>query len=206
MKSRTDMDRPATVLVAVVGVALIATSLPFLIADGGGSQRYDLAWQQVEDGSADAPFAGNGQTATVTLTASGLLSNITVTMPSCLDQRNPVDPPASITWTLFRDGASYDQGTASCPNVGDVKTIALHGHPDKGSVTASSQSDAEDEAYSEPAYPNATHEFRLEFQWSRTSSVPPGLPVGGSTFSGRMGLRADEWRVTANAQGEEVGR
>lgn len=206
MTSRTDMDRPATVFAAVVGVALIAVSLPFLITNEGGLERYNLAWRQVEDGSADAPFAGNGQTATVTLAASGLLSNITVTMLSCVDQRN-LDPPASITWTLFKDGASYDQGTASCPNnVGDVKTIALHGHPDKGSVTADSASGAEAKSYSDSRYPNATHEFRLEFRWSRTSNVPAGLPVGSSTFSGRMGLRADEWRVTANAQDQEVGK
>lgn len=204
MTSRTDMDRPATVFTAVLGVALIATSLPFLLFDEGGSQRYDIAWTQVVDEAADAPFAGNGQPAEVELPAAGMLANVTVVMESCNDSPNQVDPAATITWELFRDNVSLDSGSAPC-QAGDVATVALGGHPDVGSIRAGSASEAQEQAYeADRDHENTTSVFRLEFSWSRTSTVPIGLPVGASTFAGRMGLEVKEWRATATEPQEDL--
>ncbi len=206
--SRQDMDRPATVLVAVVGVVLIAASLPFLILDQGGKTRYDVAWSEATAAASPAAaFGNNGQPAqTAPVTATGDLSNVTVVMESCNDNRGPgnVAPAAAITWELFKDGASYQSGTAQC-TPGEVQSMALHAHPDVGSVRAGSQAAAAEKVWED--HVNQTHEFYLRFQYVRGGNTN-GLPIPGvqPTFSGSMSLEVLKWVATVNEQQAGVGK
>lgn len=202
MSSRTDMDRPATVLAAVVGLVLIAASLPFLILDGGDdSQRYLITWSETQIGQTDAAFGGPGAEIPATTMVSGMVSNVTVTL-ECSDNRGPnnIHPPVTITWELFEDNRSIRSGTTAC-TPGDVEKVNRTPQPDVGAATAESPGAAESTAYD-----NSTHTYRLEFTWTRPAgNVPGGLPVGQPTFAGRMGLDVEAWHATAN-EPEEATR
>jgi hypothetical protein len=202
MTDRKDMDRPATVSAAVLGVVLIAISLPFLFGSAAaGGKAYALAWSQTEAKQGDAPFAGNGQTASFALPPiTGLFSNVTVTMVACSDTHpNPAEAAATISWELDKDNVSFQTGSATC-RAGDVQTFTLHPHPDVASEKAASPADAESKAWATPGYHNATHVFALKFSYSRATSPASGLPGVGSTFAGRMGIKVQQWTVVANEQ------
>lgn len=199
------MDRPATVTTALIGVVLIAVSLPFLIDADGPATTYRITWTEVPLAAADAPFAGQGQTATVPLTTpSALASNITVTM-TCADTPGVPARPATVSWTLKEGARTLDSGSMACANDDEVARINLTAQPDVGSVKAGSQSSAQEKAYE--AGENATRSFVLEFSYTRPASqLPGGLPVGQATIAGRMGLEAESWQATANEADEEATR
>jgi len=200
--SRAEMDRPATAVAASLGVLLIVVGvLLFAVSTPAAGTTFNIAWTQATapGGSKDAPFAGNGQTASVTVTVrDGLFSNVTVTMPACSDTPGVGGSAATVSWQLFKDNASMaDKATAPCRQ-GNVRTFALHKHADVGQADGATAGDAQKSAYTSGGYSNATHTFRLDFSWSRAAGTLPTLPVGGSQFAGRMGIQVQEWKATAN--------
>lgn len=200
MPSRADMDRPATAAAASLGVVLIAAGVLLFVATApAAAKTFTIAWTQTAapGGSKDAPFAGNGQKASVPVTVSGALSNVTVKMAACSDTPGLGGSPAAITYELFKDNKSVAQGSAPCQQ-GNVKTLQLHPHPDAGKADGADAAAAETAAYGAKGYSNATHTFRLDFSWSRPAGTVPTLPVGGAQFAGRMGIEVQEWKATAN--------
>jgi hypothetical protein len=206
MTSRNDMDRPATVLSASLGVVLIAVSiLLFVFVGGSAAKSYTVTWNQAEAGrSQPAAFASAAgtQAQTTPFTVHGDLSNVTVLMESCNDNRGAgnVAPAAAITWELFKDNASYKTGTAQC-TAGDAYAFALHMHPDVGSVKAKSAPGAQDAVWA--GHTNQTHTFYLKFQYARGGNTN-GLPIPGvqPTFSGRMQVTVDKWVSAVNEPAE----
>lgn len=209
MTSRTDLDRPATVLSASLGVVLIAVSiLLFVFTGAGGGNPYDVSWGEVSAAKSESKtFAGNGQSQqTAPVTTTGDLSNVTINMDSCSDTPAAgTGQPATIQWQLFKDGKQNATGTAACAP-GKVTSIHLHDHPDVGQVKAGSPGDAQSDVWA--GHTNATHTFYLVFSYSRPAdTVPvPGLPAASSTFAGRMSLEVTKWVAAVNEQGAGVGK
>jgi hypothetical protein len=196
------MDRPAIVMSSSLGAILMVVGfLLFAVTGPAAAQTYNITWSQADapNGKADAPFAGNGQKASVSTTVrDGAFSNVTVQMVSCSDTPGAGGSAAAISYELFKDNASIAKGTAPCSQ-GEVKAVALHKHADAGQAQGDSPAAAEKAAYSAHGYGNATkHTFRLEFSWSRAAGPLPNLPVGGSQFAGRMGIDVQQWKATAN--------
>lgn len=197
------MDKPAVVLTAVVGLLLIAGSIPFLLMDGGdGGQRYTITWSEVEVAEASTPFGSPSATVQLT-TPAALVSNVTVGI-TCSEEAGTPARPATVTWTLKEGGRTLATGTAPCTPDEELDRVNITNHPDVGSTSAGSSSDAEAEAYA--AGDNETRSFTLEFTYTRpAATVPNPLPVAQPTISGRMTLTAFAWHAAAN-EAEEATR
>ena len=192
------------VTVIVLGVVLIAVSVPFLRDAGAGGTEYVISWDEAESGTTSSATGAAGAPATIELPVSGILaSNATVELTSCNDAGTPpINQPATISWTLFFGSAQVEDGTASCANQGPFR-VALDGHPDVGSATASSPDAAVEEA--EGAGEAKTGTYRLEFSWSRPAA-PGGLPLPQPAFAATVELTIEEWTAAANVPGQEGPR
>ena len=204
MPSRSQMDTPAMVAVVILGIVLIAASVPFLDSEDGDATAYSIRWSEEEAGSSQANTGAAGSTTTVRVPVSDVLpSNATIALESCTDgAQPPATQPATITWTLFEGDDEKDSGTFQCGD-SDMQ-VALDAHPDVGEASASSAGAAVEKAFASAA--NKTVEYRLEFSWSRPGgALPLPLPVG-TAFSATLSLTIDEWAATAVAPDQEVPR
>ncbi|MHB1262692.1 MAG: hypothetical protein ACYC2H_13375 [Thermoplasmatota archaeon] len=203
MPSRADMDRPASVTAAVLGVVLIGITIPYFVFGGGaGETEYAIGWSEATSGTGQAPNAAAGSPAEATVTVTdGLPSTAIVEFPSCNDgATTPLQQQASITWTLFEGTEQKGQGTASCDNAGPFP-VAIDPAPDVASMSAGSADEAVEKAYD--AASNETATFRLVFTWTRGG----GLPIGPQpAFSTTGTLEIQEWRATANVPDAEAPR
>lgn len=204
MPSRADMDRPASVTAAILGLVLIGITLPyFLLGGGGGGETdYTIGWSEATSGTGQAPSAAAGTAAQATVTVTDRLpSSVVVEFTPCNDgATTPVQQQASIAWTLFEGDAQKGQGTASCANSGPFP-VELDAAPDVASMSAGSADEAEAKAYD--AASNETATFRLVFTWTRAG----GLPIGPQpAFSTTGTLEVKEWRATANVPDAEAPR
>lgn len=207
MTPRSAMDRPATVVTALLGVALIAVSLPFLVAEDGDASDYTIVWSEGLHGSSQAnAAAGQGTTTTVTVPVTGAqVATARIEVPTCTDGATaPLQSAATLTWRLLAGTSTtpLDEGTATCASRPAVE-VALGEHGDIGSTSATSVAAAAEKAYA--AGTNQTLAYRLEFSWSRPAA-PAGLPLPDPGFSASMRLTVNEWLATANAADEEVVR
>ena len=215
MSSRADMDRPASVTAAILGVVLIAITIPyFAFGGGGGGATYDITWTEVSYGSADTAIgpANTPQTLPVAV-RDQLVSNVTIEITVCADSAQaPLQQDAVLTYTLLWENETAEdsdgnpiEGQATCDSAGPFR-FEVAGHPDIGSVQADSQDAAIDEAFREAS--NRTGTYQLQFSWARPAGqVPPlPIPVGQPTFTGTMSLEVESWRATANEQTQEAPR
>ena len=214
MSSRADMDRPARVTAAILGIVLIVVTIPyFVFGGGGGGATYDITWTEVQAGSSDVGIGPQNtpQEANVAV-RDQLISNVTIQIVGCADTANPLQQPATMTYTLLYENETAQdadgqpiEGTASCSLAGPFR-FQVADHPDIGSVEADSADAAVDEAFRGGG--NRTGTYTLQFSWSRPSGpVPPlPLPVGQPAFTGTVSLELESWRATANEQGQEAPR
>lgn len=214
MPSRADMDRPASVTAAVLGVVLIGITIPyFAFGGGGGGATYDITWTEGSAGSADTAIGPQNTPQELPLeVVDQLVSNVTIAIAGCADTANPLQQPATLTFELlYENETAADsegqpiQGTASCNNDGPF-SFKVADRPDIGSVDAPSAEAAVDEAFRGGG--NRTGTYILQFSWSRPAGPVPSLPlpVGQPAFTGTMSLEVESWRATANEQGQEVPR
>lgn len=206
MTPRSTMDRPATVFTALLGIVLIAVSLPFLAADDADAKEFAISWTEGLHGSSQANAAGQGATTTIAVPVTDAqVASALVEVPTCTDGFTaPAQSAATLTWRLFLGTSTtpIDDGTATCASREAVE-VALGEHADIGSASAGSAQDAQDKAYD--AGTNQTVTYRLEFSWNRPAAVG-GLPLPAPAFSAAMKLTINEWLATANAADEEVVR
>lgn len=214
MPSRADMDRPATVTAALLGVLLIAATIPyFVFGGGGGGITYDIAWSQTSAASGTDAIGPSGQQEFDVLVGDQRVSNATIEIGACADSaQNPLQADAVLTFTLqyenatAKDSSGQDiTGQATCDSPGPFR-FELGDHPDVGSVQAGSADEAEAKAYGTSG--NRTGTYTLQYSWSRPAgTVPPlPLPVGQPLFTGNVVLEIESWRATANEQGPEAPR
>ncbi len=195
MPSRADMDRPATVTAAALGIVLIAVSVPFLGSTGGGATEYLIAWTQETAGSASQPNAGQNTDATVRLTVQGRHpSNATIEFNPCNDgAAAPLQQPATITWSLREDNRTLRENQqASCANRGPF-AVELHPHPDIGSAEGENATAAAESAERH----SGVYTYTLTFRYTRPTA-PGGLPLPTPAFSATGNLEVQAWHAIAN--------
>lgn len=204
MPSRSEMDTPAMVTALILGIVLIAASVPFLGGGGGGGKEYTITWTEVPSAQGQAASgAGSGSSANVNVAVTDIHpATAVVSFEPCTDgAMAPLSQPASIAWTVFEGDETKGQGTASCANKGPFEVV-LEERPDVATADGADPEDAEAAAY-EAADGNETVTFRLVFSWTRGG----GLPVGPQpAFSTTGKLEIQEWRATANDPDQEVPR
>jgi hypothetical protein len=212
MPSRADMDRPASVTAALIGVVLIAITLPYFLSGGApsGANEYTITWSQVSAASQDAPVGtGSPQTLQVPV-RDQRVSNITIEVAGCTDSaQQPLQQPAVLTFTLkFENqtvndasGRPVAENDVSCQNAGPF-VYAMDGHPDVASMRADSAGEAERDSYGAG---NRTGTYQLTFSWNRPPGTIPNLPipVGQPVFTGAMAIELQAWHANANTA-EEV--
>jgi hypothetical protein len=203
MPSRADMDRPATVAAALLGVALIAVSLPFLGSSDEGPAAYAISWAQESHEARSAPNGAPNADAVVSVTVEGRHpSNATVTFEPCTDAgAGPLQQPATITWSLREGNNTLREGQqASCANNGPF-TVPLHPHPDIGTAEGGNATAAAHDAESRAG----SVTYTLTFRYSRPAA-PGGLPLPPPAFATTGELEVQVWRAVANEPGQEGAR
>lgn len=201
MSSRSEMDTPAMVAVVILGLVLIAVSVPFLGSDGGDGTTYSIRWSEEEAGSATAPVGAAGSETTVRVAVTDSLpSNATVAVDCTDGATPPLTQPATISWVLYEGAEEKGRGTFTCGGTNE-ETVAQEDHPDVGSAKAGSAADARAEAYA--SADNETVEYRAVFSWTRPGGTP--LPVPAA-FTGTYSLTIDQWTATAVEPDQEVPR
>lgn len=211
MPSRADMDRPAIATVAVLGVLLIAVSVPFLRGGGEGT-AYGITWAEASAGRASNAIGPQGSPQDVTVPVRHVLvSTAVVHVDPCADTAQPpVQMPAVLAFELFyenetaldHEGRPIARDDVTCDNAGPFE-FTLAERPDVAARTAESVEQAERDAYGDG---NRTGTYRLEYRWERAGGVPLPLPVGQPAFTGTVELEVLAWRATAQEPGQEVPR
>lgn len=204
MTSRPQMDRPAQVTAALLGVVLIVVSLALfqIVPDEDGGNRYTIAWTQAEHGNSQANLGSAGTTIRVPVTMAQP-SNATIEFPTCNDGFTaPVQNAAVIAWSLFEgdNTTAIQQGTTTCASAAAVP-VSLGPHADIGELTANSADEAKQTAEGRTA---RTTSYRLEVSWSRATGTVPVLPP--PTFSASAKLTIQEWVAAANPVTQEATR
>jgi hypothetical protein len=199
------MDRPASVTAAILGVVLIAITVPYFLSGNGGATAYTVSWSQPTAGEKSANAGAANAPVTVTVPVSSRIpSNATISFQPCQDgAQPPLSSAATITWTLKEGDRTLDDGTLTCAQAATPTVVALGGHPNVASSTADSGSAAERAAESGSLNRSAT--YTLTFSWSRPGGVG-GLPVPPPAFSVTGSLEVKAWHATANTPDQEAPR
>jgi hypothetical protein len=209
MSSRSEMDRPAVVLTAVVAVALIAVSGPFtLLWWGEGNTEYAVDWESVETASGQARITAAPQTQTAEIPAGDILTSfVTLAVPQCTDgAQAPLTQPATISWTLSyrmgNDTSQVGQGSFTCAQRPTAEqSFARHPEPNLGSREVEmSDDEAEERAaarasiWSSDLYGglNETGTYVLEVTSSRPASTLPGVPA--PALSATLDVKVHRWQ------------
>jgi hypothetical protein len=204
MPSRADMDRPATVTAALLGIVLILFSLPFLGAGGGGASAYAVSWTEQTYATNNRQNAGQGTDATVIITLEARYgSNATVTFEQCNDgAAAPLQQPATITWSLKAGNQTLKDGQqASCASPGPF-TVALGPHPDVGSASGDNATAAARHA---ETFGAPTTAYTLTFRYNRPAGATGPIPLPPPAFSTAGKLEVKAWHAIANPP-QEAGR
>lgn len=204
MPSRTDMDRPAAVAALVLGVALIAISVPFLSSSEEGATVFTITWAQEVYGTESQPSGAANAETTVTVSVQGRHpSNATISFDPCTDGATPpLQSPAAITWTL-KEGATVlrENQLASCASNGPF-VVPLHGHPDIGQQEGGNATEAAEAAQSY----DRTTVYTLTFRWSRPAGATSPIPLPPPPFATTGELEVQAWNAIANDPDAEVPR
>jgi hypothetical protein len=205
MPSRADMDRPASVTAAILGVVLIAITLPYFILGGagGGGSAYDISWTAVTTAEGQAQSGAANTDTVVTVTVSNQVpARAVIEFDPCTDAGgNAVQPAATVTWTLREGSRQIGDGTASCANNGP-STVEIEAQPDTGQADGDGAQEAARSAYGSE---NRTATYTLTFRWTRAAPPAP-LPLPAAAFSTTAHLEIQVWRATANTPDPEAPR
>mgnify|MGYP001603489408 CR=1 FL=1 len=209
MASRSDMDRPATVTAAVLGLVLIGVTIPYFVFSGdAGATDYTVTWSEATAASAEGPVGTQVSRIEVPV-ANVRVSNLTVEFAACNDNTvQGLYGPVTITFRIL-DGTTAvpgASGTATCGNSGPFQ-FAVSGRPDIGEASADSAADAVAGVWADAGDDNRTTTYVLEVSSQRgAGTLPVTPPAGGPTFSATAVLTVQAWRATANAPDQEVPR
>jgi len=191
MPSRSEMDKPAAVLTAVVAVALIAVSAPFTMQWWGeGTTEYEVDWESAETASAQARLTGSAQTQRAEIPAGDVLTSfVNVTVTQCTDPAAPpLQSPASISWVLTYEeggnGTELGRGSFSCQQMPE-EGFARTARPSLGAREVERSTDDEERAAARAAIwdadllggLNETGTYVLEVSSTRPAGAIPGLPA-----------------------------
>jgi hypothetical protein len=220
MSSRSEMDRPAVVLTAVVAVVLIVASGPFtLLWWGEGNTEYEVDWESVESGSGQARVTAAPQTQTAEVPAGDILTSfVTVAVPQCTDgAQAPLTQPATLSWTLSyrmdNQTTEIGRGSFTCAQRPAEQSFARTPEPNLGSREVEMSDDESEERaaarasiWSSDLYGglNETGTYVLQVSSSRPAATVPGVPA--PALSATLDVKVHKWQdlVQEAADGEVV--
>jgi len=207
MPSRADMDRPASVTAAILGVVLIGITIPYFAFGGGaGGDDYAITWSQADAGSKEGPVGT--QVSRIEVPVGNVrASNLTVQFDPCNDNTvQGLYGDVTITFRVLDGTTEVASGTANCDNNGPF-AFPLEAQPDVGEIAAGSASDALKSLWAANDDANRTTTYVLEVSSQRGgSTVPVTPPAGGPSFSATARLEVQAWRATANVPDAEAPR
>ncbi len=226
MAERKDLDRPATVILTVLGLLFLAASvpaLPFLYcespaknpdlcleAPAGTTQVYDVNWFEASADGTALVGSGDPPVATASHTVTGRPATLIVTLVACEDNRaNPqLQEAASVTWTINNGTADSAPETFSCADLGKAWTMNMGGHADIATVDAANETAAREGLWSDARIGNATVTFTMTATASRGGAIQPPVPLPTNpSLSYMLVVSAARWSATIIAQPpSEVGK
>lgn len=217
------MDRPATLIAAIVGVAIILVALPFTLAAFPQTPKsYDASWGERALDSKSLTVPAETGTYTATVSARDFQpASIQVETPAaaCNDVHNAQlqQPAATLTVKLSetRPGATHvlrQTPAFPCSEAGTTGTfsVSLGSHSDIASAQALGPETARRIVWLDAAADNATAAtYTLEVTASRpASTLPtlPGTPVTATSLTAVVHLTLNGWDVAMNEHQKEVGK
>ncbi|MHB8633777.1 MAG: hypothetical protein ACYDBQ_07425 [Thermoplasmatota archaeon] len=215
---RGEYDGPARTFVVVLGLILIAASVPFVIALLPATSAFNVSWSAADGQSATGPASADGSPATVSLPVSDTLTaSLVITVPACNDVAGPGGAPALLSWRLERQGGqgeplASDQLTCSqsgtyAHEVARIPQPAVGVQNGTGSGAAA-RDDARSSLWQFVGGLNETATYTLTTSWSRPSvaPVPVPLPPQTQSFAATLKLTERHWLAALNPVTPEVTR
>jgi hypothetical protein len=220
LTSRSDLDRPATVIAAVVGLVVILVALPFTIAAFPQTPKsYDVAWGERPVASASLTVPTDSNTWTLDLPVANFQpASVKVETPVCTDTFNPQlqQQPATLHVRLTEKRGSTTSVLKDIPDVrcadkdADGKgtfTVHLGGHFDVATTQANDAATAKKIAWLDASAMNVTGStYTLEVTPSRSAGTLPALPVAPTSLAASLRLTVNGWDAALNEHQKEVGR
>jgi len=220
MPGRQDWDRPATVIAAVLGLLVLAGSLPFTViafnelpenGGGPGPATFDVAWKEAALASGSAQIQDGTQTAKAVVQANGTLAGVSVRVApgDCTDTANAQlqQAKAQATWKLeVADGngtRTLGSGSFTCPDGLATQSFKLAEHaPDIAAATTGNATQVQRQA------PQQRATLTLTLSWTRSGGPLPGLPNNplNPTFSAKGTVDVTAYSPTVTAHQAEVSR
>jgi hypothetical protein len=216
LTSRSDLDKPAALIAAIIGVVIILVALPFTIAAFPQTPKaYDATWGEraVDATTLTVPSETGSYRATVSA-RDFQPASVKVEIPTCSDafsaqfQQNAATMRVKLTET--RGSASRvlkETPPMQCP--GEGFTIKLGDHADVATAQATDAATAKKIVWLDAMAQNATgvSTYTLEVTPSRPASQVPTLPVTPPTSLGAtVRLTLYGWDVAMNEHQKEVGK
>ncbi|HUR63619.1 MAG TPA: hypothetical protein VM241_03970 [Candidatus Thermoplasmatota archaeon] len=210
MTSRSDLDTPATVIAAALGVAVILVALPFTIAAFPQTPKsYDAAWGERLLDSKTLPVTAEGRF-TATVSARDVQpASIKVETTACADTFNPQfqQQAANLHVKLSSGSTLLKEIDMKCP--GEGFTVKLGDHADVASAQASNPETAKRIVWLDASATNATGalSYTLEVVASRTASPLQQIPITpATTLAASLRVSLSGWDVTMNEHQKEVAK
>jgi hypothetical protein len=219
LTSRSDLDKPAAIIAALVGLAIILVALPFTIAAFPATPKsFDAAWGEKAVGSTSltVPTETNTYTANVPV-ADFQQASVRVETTVCTDTFNPQlqQSAASLHLRLTerRGGATRvlkDVAGVTCADKAtDGKgtfSVRLGEHADVATAQAPDAATAKRIAWLDASAMNVTGSvYTLEVTPSRAAGMLP-LPVAPTSLAASLRLTVNGWDVAMNLHQKEVGK
>ncbi len=219
MPERKELDRPATVILTVCGLAFIAVSVPFLPflycqspshnpdlcpPKEGSLTSYDVAWSKSAIGTDQVASLNSAGDASASLTVAGSVVaevHVRISKADCQDTYNSnFQNPALISWTLANaTGTVADSGAPQpCAAVADQDILILvHEAPKLAGLQAANDTAAVANVTAQIKPLVASGAYTLTLHAARQASTVPPVPGNPGnldpTLSVKITLSGQRW-------------
>lgn len=206
MPSRSDLDMPATVIAAVIGVAIIAVALPFTISAFPQTPKsYDATWGERAIDTKTLTVPTETGTYRATVAGSDFQPASIKVEVQCSDSFNAnlQQQAATLRVKLTRAGAAAALKEETLPCADGSFTVTLGSHADVAGAQANSAETAEKVVWLDAMAGNTTATYTLEVAPSRPPSGVPTLPVTPPTsLTATLRVTLNAWDVAMNEHQE----
>jgi hypothetical protein len=210
LTSRSDLDTPATVIAAALGVVIILVALPFTIAAFPQTPKsYDATWGERLLDSKTLTVAGEARFTASVSARDFQPASIKVETTACADTFNPQfqQQAANLHVKLSSGSTLLKELDMKCP--GEGFTVKLGDHADVASAQASNPETAKRIVWLDASAANATGTlaYTLEVVASRTASPLQQIPVTpATTLAASLRVSLYGWDATMNEHQKEVAK
>jgi hypothetical protein len=216
LTSRRDLDKPAAVIAAVVGIVIIVVALPFTIAAFPQTPKtFDAAWGEKTTGSRTLTVPTDTGTYKAEVTGTNFQpASIQVDTTVCTDTHDATFQQAAaslhlkLTTTRGASSQVLEDRTFKCPD-GIHLGHKLGDHADVTGAQARDAVIAKKIVWLDASLANATgpSTYTLEVTASRPAPGIPTLPVTPAASLGvSLRLTLNAWDAVLNEHQKEVGK